>query len=75
MRGPFRESEPLRIVERPPHPRRVLVFRSAVLPSPRNPRIKSGEGEVLITSGTHGLSAPSPRVRGEGRDEGALPRV
>jgi NitT/TauT family transport system ATP-binding protein len=35
MRGRFRESEPLRIVERPPHPRRVLVFFRAVLPSPR----------------------------------------
>jgi hypothetical protein len=35
MRGRRRESEPHRIVERPPHPRRVLVFLLAVWPSPR----------------------------------------
>jgi hypothetical protein len=35
MRGPLRESEPLRIVERPPHPRRVWNFFFAVWPSPR----------------------------------------
>src|SRR3981081_4296787 len=43
MRGPLRESEPHRIVERPPHPRRVLVFRFAGLPSPRK------RGEVRRT--------------------------
>jgi len=35
MRGPLHESEPLRIVEGPPHPRRIPVFRLAVWPSPR----------------------------------------
>src|ERR1700676_588479 len=34
MRGPLHDSEPLRIAERPPHPRRVLVFRSARGPLP-----------------------------------------
>jgi len=45
MRGRFRESEPLRIVERPPHPRRTLVFRLAVPPSPRK------RGEVRFNRG------------------------
>src|ERR1700682_843890 len=59
-RGPLRESEQLRIVERPPHPRRVLVFRLAVWPSPRK------RGEVRLTrpfhakSGTHGRGLPRP---------------
>jgi hypothetical protein len=41
MRGHFRESE---LVEASP-PGRALVFRRRMPPSPRNPRIKSGEGE------------------------------
>src|ERR1700680_2001989 len=48
MRGPFHESEALRIVERPPHPRRVLVF----LPTcgPLHSPSKTGV-DALVASG------------------------
>jgi len=54
MSGRLRESERL---ETPPHASRVLVFPGAASPSPRNPRIKSGEGEGSWTaqSGASGL--------------------
>jgi hypothetical protein len=37
MRGPLHDSEPLRLAEAPPHPRRILVFRL-----PRGPLPASG---------------------------------
>jgi hypothetical protein len=74
MRGPLRESEP---AETPPHqaeswfspmPCRPLPARGARNVK-RPPRLR------MIGSKAGTASHPSPRARGEGRDEGAPPRV
>src|SRR6266849_4745900 len=47
MRGPLHDSELLRIVERPPHPRRVLVYVHWIWPSPRKRgEVRRVPGEV-----------------------------
>src|SRR5580704_19397610 len=49
MRGPLHDSERLRLVERPPHPRRALVVLLTVLPSPR----KRGEVRRVLDECRH----------------------
>src|SRR5579872_2878713 len=90
MRGPFRRaenrgaicnatarSEALRLAATPPHPPRGACHRAGHFgPDPlarsTSPRTR---GEVDKQSRSRGGPAPSPRLRGEGRDEGASPRA